>query len=186
MHNGNREGVLDFAELLLRCFELLSKNEILREHYRGRFKHILVDEFQDTSRCNTSGSNCWRARTIPFSVSATTISLSTPSAAARAGNMLDFEKDFHVEKVIKLEQNYRSQGNILDAGQCADPPQPRPARQEPVDGARQRRAAAAVRGDDRPGGSGYILDEVKQLKNESAALSEIALPVPFQRPVTGA
>src|SRR3977135_2106242 len=46
----NREGAVDFAELLLRCFELLSKNEILREHYRARFKHILVDEFQDTNR----------------------------------------------------------------------------------------------------------------------------------------
>ena len=45
----NREGVVDFAELLLRCFELLSRNEILREHYRARFRHILVDEFQDTN-----------------------------------------------------------------------------------------------------------------------------------------
>src|SRR6266851_825834 len=43
-----REGVVDFAELLLRTFELLSRNEILREHYRNRFRHILVDEFQDT------------------------------------------------------------------------------------------------------------------------------------------
>src|SRR5260221_678134 len=45
-----REGVVDFAELLLRSFELLSRNEVLREHYRGRFRHILVDEFQDTNR----------------------------------------------------------------------------------------------------------------------------------------
>src|SRR6266516_147492 len=45
-----REGVVDFAELLLRTFELLSRNEILREHYRSRFRHILVDEFQDTNR----------------------------------------------------------------------------------------------------------------------------------------
>ena len=45
-----REGVVDFAELLLRCHELLSRNEILREHYRARFRHILVDEFQDTNR----------------------------------------------------------------------------------------------------------------------------------------
>ena len=45
-----REGVVDFAELLLRCFELLSRNEILRQHYRERFRHILVDEFQDTNR----------------------------------------------------------------------------------------------------------------------------------------
>src|SRR6266705_900844 len=45
-----REGVVDFAELLLRTYELLSKNELLREHYRNRFRHILVDEFQDTNR----------------------------------------------------------------------------------------------------------------------------------------
>src|SRR5882762_10581389 len=46
----NREGEVDFAELLLRCYELLGRNELLRDHYRGRFKHILVDEFQDTNR----------------------------------------------------------------------------------------------------------------------------------------
>ncbi|MBI3936270.1 MAG: UvrD-helicase domain-containing protein [Betaproteobacteria bacterium] len=45
-----REGTVDFAELLLRCHELLSRNETLRSHYRGRFRHILVDEFQDTNR----------------------------------------------------------------------------------------------------------------------------------------
>ena len=46
----NKEGVVDFAELLLRSHELLTRNEIVREHYRSRFRHILVDEFQDTSR----------------------------------------------------------------------------------------------------------------------------------------
>src|SRR5678815_515260 len=46
----NREGVVDFAELLLRCYELLSRNEILRAHYQQRFTHVLVDEFQDTNR----------------------------------------------------------------------------------------------------------------------------------------
>ena len=46
----NREGVVDFAELLLRCYELLNRNEVLREHYQSRFRHILVDEFQDTNR----------------------------------------------------------------------------------------------------------------------------------------
>jgi DNA helicase II / ATP-dependent DNA helicase PcrA len=46
----NREGAVDFAELLLRAYELLSRNALLREHYQERFRHILVDEFQDTSR----------------------------------------------------------------------------------------------------------------------------------------
>ena len=45
-----REGLVDFPELLLRSFELLTRNEILREHYQSRFRHILVDEFQDTNR----------------------------------------------------------------------------------------------------------------------------------------
>ncbi len=45
-----REGVVDFAELLLRSYELLTRNEPIREHYRNRFRHILVDEFQDTNR----------------------------------------------------------------------------------------------------------------------------------------
>src|SRR5262249_9082927 len=46
----NREGVVDFAELLLRSYELLAKEETLCAHYRARFRHILVDEFQDTNR----------------------------------------------------------------------------------------------------------------------------------------
>src|SRR5512139_4057810 len=45
-----REGVVDFAELLLRTYELLTRNELLRAHYQARFSHILVDEFQDTNR----------------------------------------------------------------------------------------------------------------------------------------
>ncbi|MFX6483914.1 UvrD-helicase domain-containing protein, partial [Acinetobacter baumannii] len=44
-----REGVVDFAELLLRCHELLQRNEPIRAHYQRRFRHILVDEFQDTN-----------------------------------------------------------------------------------------------------------------------------------------
>lgn len=46
----NRDGVVDFAELLLRSYEMLNRNEALRDHYRERFDHILVDEFQDTNR----------------------------------------------------------------------------------------------------------------------------------------
>ncbi len=171
----NREGVVDFAELLLRCYELLSKNELLREHYRGRFQHILVDEFQDTNRLQYmwlkllagSGNSIFGVGDDDQSIYA--------FRGARSGNMLDFERDFHVEKVIKLEQNYRSQGNILDA------------------------ANALIRNNhSRLGknlwtseGSGeslrlfeamtdleeadYILDEVRLLRNEGAALSDMAL-----------
>ena len=56
-----REGVVDFAELLLRSHEVLGKFEALREHYNARFKHILVDEFRDTNTRNTNGCACWRS-----------------------------------------------------------------------------------------------------------------------------
>ena len=171
----NREGVVDFAELLLRCFELLSKTEVLREHYRARFRHILVDEFQDTNRLQyfwlklLAGAN-----NFIFGVGDDDQSIYA-FRGARAGNMLDFEKDFHVDKVIKLEQNYRSQGNILDAANAL---------------IRHNRARLGkdlwtVQGSGEPlrlyeamtdlEEASYVLDEVKQLRNEGAPLSEIAL-----------
>jgi len=111
----NRDGVVDFPELLLRSFELLNRNEILREHYARRFRHILVDEFQDTNRLQyrwlkllTGPGACM------FAVGDDDQSIYR-FRGANVGNMADFERDFRVEKVIRLEQNYRSHGNILDA-----------------------------------------------------------------------
>jgi len=110
-----REGAVDFAELLLRSYELLSRNEILREHYRGRFQHILVDELQDTSHLQylwlklLAGQN-----NAVFAVGDDDQSIYAFRGAS-AGNMLSFEKDFGTAAVIKLEQNYRSHANILDA-----------------------------------------------------------------------
>lgn len=111
----NREGVVDFAELLLRCFELLQKNEILRTHYQARFRHILVDEFQDTNKLQY----LWLKLLAGPDTAIVAVGDDDQSIyafrGARSGNMLDFESDFAIDKVIKLEQNYRSHGNILDA-----------------------------------------------------------------------
>ena len=110
-----REGAVDFAELLLRSFELLSKNEILREHYRARFRHILVDEFQDTNRLQYRWLKLLTGPgSVIFAVGDDDQSIYA-FRGANVGNMADFERDFHVENVIRLEQNYRSHGNILDA-----------------------------------------------------------------------
>jgi DNA helicase-2/ATP-dependent DNA helicase PcrA len=110
-----REGVVDFAELLLRCFELLSRNEILREHYSQRFRHILVDEFQDTNRLQYRWLKLMAGRSsFIFAVGDDDQSIYT-FRGANVGNMADFERDFKVKHVVRLEQNYRSHGNILDA-----------------------------------------------------------------------
>ncbi|TMG77325.1 MAG: DNA helicase II [Betaproteobacteria bacterium] len=110
-----REGVVDFAELLLRTYELLSKNEVLREHYRGRFRHILVDEFQDTNRLQYRWLKLLAGpKNIVFAVGDDDQSIYR-FRGAHVGNMAEFERDFRVENVIRLEQNYRSHGHILAA-----------------------------------------------------------------------
>ncbi|MBS0338025.1 MAG: UvrD-helicase domain-containing protein [Proteobacteria bacterium] len=110
-----REGVADFPELLLRSFELLSRNELLRAHYAQRFRHILVDEFQDTNRLQYRWLKLLAGpETAIFAVGDDDQSIYA-FRGANVGNMADFERDFRVEKVIRLEQNYRSHGNILDA-----------------------------------------------------------------------
>ncbi len=110
-----REGVVDFAELLLRSFELLNRNQMLREHYQHRFRHILVDEFQDTNRLQYRWLKLFAApATSLFAVGDDDQSIYA-FRGANVGNLAEFEKEYSKGKVIRLEQNYRSQGNILDA-----------------------------------------------------------------------
>ena len=109
-----REGVVDFGELMLRSFEILRDNDPLREHYRRRFRHILIDEFQDTNRLQYK----WiKALAGPdnavFAVGDDDQSIYA-FRGARVGNMADFVSEFGVQHQIKLEQNYRSHSNILD------------------------------------------------------------------------
>ena len=110
-----KEGVVDFPELLLRSYELLKRNEILREHYAQRFQYILVDEFQDTNRLQYRWLKLFTgAGAKYFCVGDDDQSIYT-FRGAHVGNMADYEREFKVQKVVRLEQNYRSQGNILDA-----------------------------------------------------------------------
>jgi DNA helicase-2/ATP-dependent DNA helicase PcrA len=114
-----REGVVDFAELLLRSYELLTSNEHLREHYRRRFSEILVDEFQDTNILQYKWLQVLAGeQTTVFAVGDDDQSIYAFRGASVA-NMQHFERDFsrpdHPVRLIKLEQNYRSHGHILDA-----------------------------------------------------------------------
>ncbi|VCU72534.1 DNA helicase II [Pigmentiphaga humi] len=110
-----REGVVDFPELLLRCYELLAHNAPIREHYQHRFRHILVDEFQDTNRLQ------YRWLKLLAGGGAAIFAVGDDDQSiyafrgANVGNMAEFERDFAGEQVIRLEQNYRSHGHILDA-----------------------------------------------------------------------
>ena len=110
-----REGVVDFAELMLRCYECLSKFEALREHYNARFRYILVDEFQDTNTLQYK----WLRLLAGPSTAVLAVGDDDQSIygfrGAKVANMQRFEHDFAPTKIIKLEQNYRSDGSILEA-----------------------------------------------------------------------
>ncbi|MGZ5180499.1 MAG: UvrD-helicase domain-containing protein [Ramlibacter sp.] len=116
-----REGVVDFGELMLRSYELLRDNDPIRAHYQRRFRHILVDEFQDTNRLQyawlkifTVGPDGSSGDNAIFAVGDDDQSIYA-FRGARVGNMADFVREFHVAHQIKLEQNYRSFSNILDS-----------------------------------------------------------------------
>ncbi|RYF75339.1 MAG: DNA helicase II, partial [Comamonadaceae bacterium] len=119
-----REGVVDFGELMLRSYELLRDNDPVREHYQRRFRHILIDEFQDTNRLQYAWIKMLSGNTIdgrfqPADNSVIAVGDDDQSIyafrGARVGNMADFVREFEVQRQIKLEQNYRSFSNILDS-----------------------------------------------------------------------
>jgi DNA helicase-2/ATP-dependent DNA helicase PcrA len=111
----HRAGVVDFAELLLRAYELWRDNAALLQHYRSRFRHVLVDEFQDTNAIQykwlmlLAGTNG-----LPFVVGDDDQSIYR-WRGARVENLQHFRRDFPHAVLYKLEQNYRSTGTILKA-----------------------------------------------------------------------
>lgn len=111
-----QNGVIDFAELLLRSYELFNKHPDILRHYQERFLHILVDEFQDTNTIQyawlkllTSGHNNYLMIVGDDDQSI------YGWRGARVENIQRFTQDFPEHQVIRLEQNYRSTGVILAA-----------------------------------------------------------------------
>jgi len=187
-----REGVVDFSELLLRCYELLSRNAAIREHYQERFRHILVDEFQDTNPLQyqwlkllaggpspqsspASGRGSEReGRSSIFAVGDDDQSIYA-FRGANVGNMKDLLRDFNVEAVIKLEQNYRSHGNILDAANALISNNSNRLGKNlwtAEQGGEKLRVYEAPTDVEE---ANYIVSEIKQLQSEGLKLAEMAL-----------
>jgi len=175
-----RDGVADFAELLLRCYELLERDANIRQHYQSRFKYILVDEFQDTNRLQylwlklLTGHKDGQQLNCMFAVGDDDQSI-YGFRGARVGNMRDFEKDFNIQHIVKLEENYRSHSNILDAANAII------AHNTNRLGKNLWTAAGAgepVRVYDAYNDTDeaqFIVDEIKMLHCEGTSLGEIAL-----------
>jgi DNA helicase II / ATP-dependent DNA helicase PcrA len=177
-----REGVVDFAELLLRSYELLKHNEAIRNHYQERFRHILIDEFQDTNALQyawlklLSGHDGGRAKADASAVFAVGDDDQSIYAfrGADVANMRLYENQFQ-PIMVKLEQNYRSHGHILDSanqlianntGRLGKNLRTDAGHGEPV-----RIYEAASDGME----ASWLIDEIKALVNGGLRRSDIAL-----------
>ena len=173
-----REGVVDFSELLLRSYELLKHHEPIRRHYQQRFRHILVDEFQDTNALqyawlkllsNQGGDN----PSAVFAVGDDDQSIYA-FRGADVANMRLFEKQYK-PMMVKLEQNYRSHGHILDTANhlIANNTERlgKNLRTDAGHGELVRLFEAASDGVE----AGWLVEEIRSLINEGYARSEVAI-----------
>lgn len=178
-----REGVVDFGELMLRSYEVLRDNDPVREHYQRRFKHILIDEFQDTNRLQYAWIKMFSTPPLEgltpsgnavFAVGDDDQSIYA-FRGARVGNMADFVREFRVKHQIKLEQNYRSVSNILDsANQLISHNSNRLGKNLRTDaGAGEPVRVFEATSDFAE--AQWIVDEMKQLAREDVPKSEMAV-----------
>ena len=169
-----REGVVDFPELLLRCYELLAYNAPLRA-YQARFRHILVDEFQDTNKLQYAWLKMLAGgENAIFAVGDDDQSIYA-FRGANVGNMRDFEDEFRVRNLIKLEQNYRSHGNILDAAnQLISNNAHRLGKNLRTDAGHGEPVRVYEASTDSQE-AGWIVEEIRSLINTGMARSEVAV-----------
>ncbi|PPC92898.1 MAG: DNA helicase II [Methylotenera sp.] len=170
-----REGVADFSELLLRCYELLERDAHIRQHYQTRFKYILVDEFQDTNRLQylwlkllAGKDNCM------FAVGDDDQSI-YGFRGARVGNMRDFETDFKIQNIVKLEENYRSHSNILDAANAIISHNKNRLGKNLWTSAGKGEPVRVYQAYNDTDEAQFIVDEIKMLHGEGTSLGDIAL-----------
>lgn len=175
----DREGVVDFAELLLRSYEMLNRNEVLRNHYRERFDHILVDEFQDTNRLQYDWLKLLARAGTDHSAAVFVVGDDDQSIyafrGADTGNMRSFEHDFGIAKVIRLEQNYRSHGNILEAANAVIAQNTERLGKHLWTADDQGELLRVYRGLNDFDEASFIADEVRALQSEGIPLAQMAL-----------
>ncbi len=111
----DRAGLVDFAELLLRAHELLRDNPALLQHYRTRFRDLLIDEFQDTNAIQYAFVRVLAGETGRVFVVGDDDQAIYGWRGAKVENVQQFLRDFPGARTIRLEQNYRSSANILNA-----------------------------------------------------------------------
>lgn len=170
-----REGMVDFAELLLRSYELFNTNRVLLAHYQSRFTHILVDEFQDTNKLQYA----WLKLLAGGGAAVFAVGDDDQSIyrfrGANVGNMTQFLQDFQINQPIKLEQNYRSVGNILAAANAVIQNNRDRLGKNLFTQSEQGELIRFLSADNDLAEAEFIVSEIKMLQREGWDLNQMAL-----------
>ena len=171
----NQVGVVDFGELLLRAHELMLKRPDILQHYRERFRYVLVDEFQDTNAVQYAWLRLLTGDQDKLMVVGDDDQSIYGWRGARIENIRQFTTDFPNARTIKLEQNYRSTGNILKAANAVIANNPdrlgKELRTEDVDGEPVKLYSGFNEMDE----ARFITDRIKEAIDKGLDRSDIAV-----------
>ena len=169
------ENVIDFAEILLRCYEMLAKNPELLNHYQKRFQHILVDEFQDTNEIQYLLLKQLVGKEGEMTVVGDDDQSIYSWRGAKSSNINRFIKDFKGVKTLKLEQNYRSTTNILSAANAVIRNNPERLGKELWTEKEEGELVKIYRAFNERDEAKFIVDIIKSWVDEGRNLSECAI-----------
>lgn len=170
-----RSGLVDFAELLLRCFETLRDNKALKDHYQKRFRAILVDEFQDTNNIQYAWLKLLASKDNNMMIVGDDDQSIYGWRGANVKNISNFLKDFPHAQTIRLEQNYRSTKNILKAANAViDHNAGRLGKDLWTEGSDGKKIALYA-GFNEVDEARFIVSRIKDFHEQGAALKECAI-----------
>lgn len=170
-----RSGLVDFAELLLLAYEVLRDNEPLRRHYQQRFRAVLVDEFQDTNNIQYAWLKLLKSQENSMMIVGDDDQSIYGWRGANVENISHFLKDFPSATTIRLEQNYRSTSNILQAANAVIAHnQGRLGKDLWTEGAEGKKIALYA-GFNEMDEARFIVSRIKQFFDDGAALKDCAI-----------
>ncbi len=170
-----KNNAMDFDDLLLNTVRLFDKEPEVLAHYQHRFRYIMVDEYQDTNQTQYRFVRMLAADSGNLCVVGDDDQCIYQWRGADITNILNFEKDFSGTKVIKLEQNYRSTGNILAAAHSVIEKNSQRKSKKLWTNADDGKKLVYRRADDEKEEAWYIVQEIERIKSIDSKYSDFAV-----------
>ena len=171
----DQEGLVDFSEILLRSYELLTNNKEILEYYQNRFEHILVDEFQDTNEIQYLLLKKLLGKNSFMTVVGDDDQSIYSWRGAKSSNIKRFQNDFKGVKTIKLEQNYRSTKNILSSANAVISNNPERLGKKLWSENKEGEPLKIYRSFNERDEASFIVDIIKNWTDEGRSLSDVAI-----------